>query len=85
MTNVTLLFMTLVRCLCSELSSIVYGSFILFDLMMPDMDGFEFIRELRQHPQWRSLPVILIDEIDYLLAAPQREDVESSKLPKGGA
>jgi len=33
---------------------------ILLDLMMPEMDGFEFIRELRQHPQWRSLPVIVL-------------------------
>ena len=26
---------------------------ILLDLMMPEMDGFEFIRQIRQHPQWR--------------------------------
>lgn len=89
---------------------------VLLDLMMPEMDGFEFIRELRQHPQWRSLPVVvltakdltleerdwlegqtqriyqkgssskqrLIEEINHLLAAPQREAVESSRLSNDG-
>jgi len=33
---------------------------ILLDLMMPEMDGFEVIRTLRQHPQWRSIPVIVV-------------------------
>ncbi len=35
-------------------------SLILLDLMMPEMDGFEFLDELRQHPQWQSIPVIII-------------------------
>jgi signal transduction histidine kinase/DNA-binding response OmpR family regulator len=37
---------------------------ILLDLMMPEMDGFEFIHELRQHSQWRSLPVIVLTAKD---------------------
>ena len=35
-------------------------SLILLDLMMPEMDGFEFLDELRRHPQWQSIPVIVI-------------------------
>jgi CheY-like chemotaxis protein len=37
---------------------------ILLDLMMPDMDGFEFLTELRQHAEWRSIPVVVITAKD---------------------
>ncbi len=33
---------------------------ILLDLMMPRMDGFEFVSELRKHQDWRSIPIIVI-------------------------
>ncbi len=33
---------------------------ILLDLMMPEMDGFEFLAEFRKTPQWRSIPVIVV-------------------------
>ncbi|MCC2671591.1 MAG: domain S-box, partial [Armatimonadetes bacterium] len=33
---------------------------ILLDLLMPEMDGFEFIRELRARKEWRSVPVIVV-------------------------
>ena len=39
-------------------------SLILLDLMMPDIDGFEFLDELRRHPQWRTIPVIVITAKD---------------------
>jgi signal transduction histidine kinase/CheY-like chemotaxis protein len=32
---------------------------IVLDLMMPEMDGFELIEHLRQHPQWQSIPAIV--------------------------
>src|SRR5262249_61913988 len=32
---------------------------ILLDLMMPEMDGFEFLTELRQHPEWQAIPVVV--------------------------
>jgi CheY-like chemotaxis protein len=35
--------------------------------MMPEMDGFEFIQELRLYPQWRSLPVIVLTAKDLTL------------------
>ncbi|MEL6814703.1 MAG: response regulator [Cyanobacteria bacterium J06598_3] len=33
---------------------------ILLDLMMPEMDGFEFLHRLRQRAEWRSIPVIVL-------------------------
>ncbi len=33
---------------------------VLLDLLMPEMNGFEFVKELRQHPEWRSIPVIVL-------------------------
>jgi len=37
---------------------------IVLDLMMPEMDGFEFIAELREHPEWRKIPVIVVTALD---------------------
>lgn len=37
---------------------------ILLDLMMPEMDGFAFIAALRQHENWRSLPVVVVTAKD---------------------
>ena len=34
--------------------------FILLDLMMPEMDGFQFLDEIRKHEDWSSIPVIVI-------------------------
>jgi len=37
---------------------------ILLDLMMPEMNGFEFIEHLRQDERWRSIPVVVITAMD---------------------
>ena len=33
---------------------------VLLDLMMPEMDGFDFVTKLQQHESWRSIPVIVL-------------------------
>jgi signal transduction histidine kinase/CheY-like chemotaxis protein len=57
---------------------------ILLDLMMPEMDGFEFIRELRQHPQWRSLPVIVLTAKDLTLEERQWLDGRTQRIYQKG-
>ena len=37
---------------------------ILLDLMMPEMDGFEFVEELHKHKEWRSIPVVVVTAKD---------------------
>ena len=37
---------------------------ILLDLMMPVMDGFEFVYRLREHGEWRSIPIVVITAKD---------------------
>ena len=37
---------------------------ILLDLMMPEMDGFEFLDELRRHPSWQAIPVVVLTSKD---------------------
>ncbi|MCB0169313.1 MAG: response regulator [Anaerolineae bacterium] len=37
---------------------------ILLDLMMPEMDGFQFVAELRQNEAWRTIPVVVVTALD---------------------
>ena len=59
---------------------------IMLDLMMPEMDGFEFLVEMRSHAEWRDIPVLVVTAKD--LTAEERSqlngDVERV-LQKGAA
>lgn len=33
---------------------------VLLDLLLPEMDGFEFLDEVRAHEAWRSIPVVVV-------------------------
>ena len=37
---------------------------IVLDLMMPTMDGFTFIAELRQQEEWRTIPIVVLTAKD---------------------
>jgi signal transduction histidine kinase/DNA-binding response OmpR family regulator len=54
---------------------------IVLDLMMPEMDGFEFLTELGQHPDWRSIPVVVVTARD--LTAEDRLFLNGSLLLSG--
>ena len=42
----------------------VSPSVVLLDLMMPEMDGFEFVAEFRRHAAWRAIPIVVITARD---------------------
>ena len=44
---------------------------IVLDLMMPEMDGFEFVSEFRRHAAWREVPIVVVTAKDL-----SREDRE---------
>jgi CheY-like chemotaxis protein len=37
---------------------------ILLDLMMPEMDGFQFIQALRANPAWRGIPIVVVTAME---------------------
>jgi CheY-like chemotaxis protein len=39
-------------------------SLIFLDLMMPEMNGFEFAAEVRRHPEWQSIPIVVVTAQD---------------------
>jgi signal transduction histidine kinase/CheY-like chemotaxis protein len=60
-------------------------SVILLDLMMPEMDGFEFIDELRQRPEWRSIPVIVLTAKDLTQEDKERLDGQIQRIYQKGS
>ena len=59
---------------------------IMLDLVMPEMDGFEFLVEMRSHAEWRDVPVLVVTAKD--LTAEERSHLNGDVtrvLQKGGA
>lgn len=71
-------------CRALEVLQLEQPNAILLDLMMPEMDGFEFISELRQRPEWRAIPVIVLTAKDLTQEDQKRLDGQiQSILQKG--
>jgi CheY-like chemotaxis protein len=47
-------------------------SVILLDLMMPEMDGFEFAARVRRRSEWRLIPIVVLTAHDLKDADRQR-------------
>lgn len=49
---------------------------ILTDLMMPEMDGFDFSRAVKARPEWREIPIVVMTATD--LTAEDRRHLEGN-------
>ncbi len=47
-----------------ELLKTFTPSVVLLDLLMPEVDGFSVLREMRANPQWRGIPVVVLTSLD---------------------
>ncbi len=58
---------------------------ILLDLMMPKMNGFEFVAELHKHDEWQSIPIIVITAVDVTIRDRVRLDGYVEKVLRKSA
>ena len=57
---------------------------ILLDLMMPEMDGFEFMQALRERPDGRLVPVVVITAKDITVEDRRRLNGQVAKILQKG-
>ena len=58
---------------------------ILLDLMMPEMDGFQFTKEVRAHSEWRDIPILVMTAKDISAEDRARLDGQVSRILQKGA
>jgi CheY-like chemotaxis protein len=58
---------------------------VLLDLMMPEMDGFEFVTEFRRHEAWRAIPIVVVTAKDLSGADRERLNGYVQKILQKGA
>ncbi len=63
----------------------VVPDLILLDLIMPQMDGFDFLAELRATDEWRNIPVVVVTARDLTPEDQARLDGQVEAVLKKGA
>ncbi len=58
---------------------------IMLDLMMPEMDGFEFLVEMRSHAEWRDIPVLVVTAKDLTAEERSRLNGDVARVLQKGA
>jgi CheY-like chemotaxis protein len=58
---------------------------ILLDLMMPEMDGFQFLDEIRKRKDWHAIPVIVVTAKELSAEDRQRLNGSVEKILQKGA
>ena len=54
-------------------------------LMMPEMDGFEFVEDFRRHEAWRHIPIVVVTSKDLTADDHQRLNGYVEKVLQKGA
>ncbi len=57
---------------------------IMLDLMMPVMDGFEFLIEMRRHAEWQDIPVLVVTAKDLSAEERNRLDGDVERVMQKG-
>jgi GAF domain-containing protein/CheY-like chemotaxis protein/HAMP domain-containing protein len=58
---------------------------IVLDLMMPEMNGFDFLDALRENPEWRGIPVLVLTAMDLTDDDRRRLNGEVERILQKGA
>jgi signal transduction histidine kinase/CheY-like chemotaxis protein/putative methionine-R-sulfoxide reductase with GAF domain len=58
---------------------------IVLDLMMPEMDGFEFLVEMRRRAEWRDIPVLVVTAKDLTAEERSRLNGDVARVLQKGA
>jgi len=58
---------------------------IMLDLMMPEMDGFEFLVEMRARAEWRDIPVLVVTAKDLTAAERTRLNGDVERVLQKGS
>ena len=58
---------------------------IVLDLMMPEMNGFDFLVALRENPDWRGIPVLVLTAMDLTDEDRHRLNGEVERILQKGA
>jgi DNA-binding response OmpR family regulator len=60
-------------------------SLVLLDLLMPGLDGFAVLREMREHAKWRDIPVVVVTSLDLNPDTRLLLDQQAQKVLKKGS
>jgi signal transduction histidine kinase/CheY-like chemotaxis protein len=60
-------------------------SVILLDLMMPEVDGFQFLDELHRHPEWKDVPILVVTAKELTSEERQRLNGNVSRVLQKGS
>jgi CheY-like chemotaxis protein len=62
----------------------VVPDLIISDLMMPEMDGFEFVSQVKNNAIWRQIPVVILTAKDLTQAERNQLNAQVARIFQKG-